>query len=112
MLVGDGRKLDGLNFAEGIAQCKDSFYGQHDPDSMPVYYELNSRWEAWRRGNVMCSEMESAALFILCAVRGARGGAIMSFKAMEDTVKVAIEAMRALIEADKPARAGGDFAHS
>ena len=24
----------------GVVQCKDSFYGQHDPDSMPVGYEL------------------------------------------------------------------------
>ena len=26
----------GYNFAEGISQTKDSFYGQHEPDSMPA----------------------------------------------------------------------------
>ena len=31
----------------GVVQSKDSFYGQHDPDSMPVSYELNQKWEAW-----------------------------------------------------------------
>ncbi len=98
----------GYNYIEGIAQCKDSFYGQHDPDSMPVAYELNSRWEAWRRGGVMCSEMESAALFILCAVRGARGGAIMSFKSMENTVDIAVEALKTLIEADKAKPVGAN----
>ena len=31
----------------GVVQCKDNFYGQHSPDSMPVADELNSKWKAW-----------------------------------------------------------------
>ena len=33
----------------GIVQCKDSFYGQHSPERMPVSYDLLNKWEAWKR---------------------------------------------------------------
>lgn len=47
----------------GVVQSKDSFYGQHSPLSMPVGYELENKWEAWKRMGCKASEMESAALF-------------------------------------------------
>ncbi len=59
----------------GVVQSKDSFYGQHDPDRMPVSYELRQRWEAWKRLGVLASEMESAALFCCAAALGVRCGA-------------------------------------
>ena len=31
----------------GVVQCKDSFYGQHEPQNMPVRYELEGKWAAW-----------------------------------------------------------------
>lgn len=58
----------------GVVQCKDSFYGQHDPDSMPAAAELKAKWTAWMRGGCLASEMESAALFIVSAARGVRAG--------------------------------------
>jgi uridine phosphorylase len=91
----------GLNYREGIAQCKDSFYGQHDPDSMPGAGRLKERWEAWRRGNVMCSEMETAALFVISSIRGCRAGAVMSFKNMEQTIDIACAALKQLIAEDR-----------
>lgn len=63
-----------LNYAEGISQSKDSFYGEIDPDCSPVSGLLKERWRAWQRGNVMCSEMECAALFIVSSIRGKRAG--------------------------------------
>lgn len=48
----------------GVVQCKDSFFGQHEPEVMPVGYELQNKWEAWLRMGCLASEMESAALFI------------------------------------------------
>ena len=33
----------------GVVECKDSFYGQHSPDSMPVGYELKNKREAWKK---------------------------------------------------------------
>ena len=58
----------------GVVQCKDSFYGQHDPGRMPVAQELLYKWEAWKRLGVLASEMESAALFCCAAALGVRCG--------------------------------------
>lgn len=92
----------GYNFAEGIAQSKDSFYGQHDPDSMPNSGRLHQRWEAWEKSGVMASEMETAALFIVSSIRGVRAGAIMAYGSMNDhTIELACDAVRILIERDK-----------
>lgn len=93
----------GYNFAEGITQSKDSFYGQHEPEAMPAEGRLKERWEAWRRGNVMSSEMESAAIFVISSIRGCRASSIMAYTDMRKTVEVACEALRTLIEQDRSA---------
>lgn len=91
----------GYNFIEGITQSKDSFYGQHEPERMPAEYRLKERWEAWRRGNVLTSEMESAAIFVISSIRGCRASSIMAYTEMTKTVEVACEAIKLLIERDK-----------
>ncbi len=73
----DEARALGLPHHIGIAQCKDSFYGQHDPGRMPVSYELLNKWQAWLRGGALCSEMETAALYTVCATLGARAGGVM-----------------------------------
>ena len=91
--------------------------GQHDPDVMPVSYELNQKWEAWKRLGVLASEMESAALFTIAARLGARCGSAffvvgnqereklgMDNPKLHDTepaIRVAIEGVRNLIAFDK-----------
>ncbi len=98
-------KAKGFHFAEGIAQCKDSFYGQHDPDSMPNSARLHERWEAWRKAGVMASEMETAALFVIASIRGVRAGAVMAYSSMNDeTIEMACDAIRILIQEDREAR--------
>ena len=100
----------------GIVQCKDSFYGQHAPERSPVYYELQQKWESWKRLGVKASEMESAALFVVASALGVRCGSCflavwnqereklgMSMPMTEDTsgaIRVGIEAMKRLIAAD------------
>ena len=68
-------KAGALPFHVGVVQCKDSFYGQHDPARMPVASALLEKWEAWKRLGVLASEMESAALFVAAAALGVRCGA-------------------------------------
>lgn len=101
----------------GVVQAKDSFYGQHSPESMPIAPELLYKWEAWKRGGCLASEMEGAALFIVGAARRLRTGAVfhcvwnqeiaksgMPKERKEDTscaIKTAIEAIRLLIAEDK-----------
>ena len=112
-----GAKAMGKPLHTGIVQCKDSFYGQHDPSASPVYYELKQKWESWKRLGVKASEMESAALFVVAAARGVRCGSCfhavwnqerekagMFMPMTEDTsgaIRVGIEAVKKLILADK-----------
>ena len=117
-LVEATKKL-GFPLHTGIVQCKDSFYGQHDPAASPVYYELQQKWESWKRLGVLAREMESAALFVVAAALGCRCGSCfhvvwnqereaagLDQKMSEDTsssVKVSVEALKLLIEADRKA---------
>jgi len=107
----------GLPLHTGVVQCKDSFYGQHNPEASPVYYELKAKWESWKRLGVKASEMESAALFVVAAALGCRSGSCfhviwnqereaagLDQKMSEDTsnsVKVAVEALKLLIQEDR-----------
>ena len=104
----------------GIVQCKDSFYGQHSPEASPVFYELKQKWESWKRLGVKASEMESAALFVVAAALGCRCGSCfhvvwnqereaagLDQKMSEDTtasVRVAVEALKLLIQEDRAAK--------
>ena len=117
-LVQATKSLD-LPLHTGIVQCKDSFYGQHDPAASPVYYELQQKWETWKRLGVKASEMESAALFVVAAALGCRCGSCfhvvwnqereaagLDQKMSEDTtssVRVSVEALKLLIEEDRKA---------
>ena len=93
-------KAKGLNYAEGISQSKDSFYGEVFPECSPVCARLKERWEAWRRGNVMCSEMECAALFVISSIRKCRASAIMNWGDMNETIQTACDAVKLLMETD------------
>ena len=104
----------------GVVQCKDAFYGQHQPETKPVSYELLNKWEAWKRLHTKASEMESAALFIVSSYLNTRAGSIflvvnnqervkqnLSNNVIEDTdraIKTAILALRNLIKKDRDNR--------
>jgi len=68
----------GANFHLGIVQCKDSFYGQHDPGRMPCGKELQDKWDMWLKAGCLASEMESAALYIVAQVLGVRAGCVLN----------------------------------
>ncbi len=110
-------KLLGLSYHVGVVQCKDSFYGQHSPESKPVSYELLNKWEAWKRLGCLASEMESAALFIVAASLGVRMGSCFLVLANQErekagldnpvvhdtdmAIRTAVEAIRGLIRKDQ-----------
>ena len=118
-LVRGTKKLD-TNYHVGIVQCKDSFYGQHSPETKPVNYELENKWEAWYRLGAKASEMESAALFVVASYLKIRAGSVflvvanqerakrnMENPIVHDTdaaIRAAIEGLRELIKADKENR--------
>jgi len=111
----------GVKYHTGICQSKDSFYGEVERTRMPMAQHLADRWNAWIAGGAACSEMESAALFIISSIHHKRAGGVMlvinesglAEAAAEDTtahmaefdadrvIKVAIEGLKLLIESDR-----------
>lgn len=101
----------------GVVQCKDAFYGQHSPESRAVSYELIGKWEAWKKMGCLASEMESAAIFILCSLLRCRAGSVFSVVANQErealgmhnpvvhdtsyASEIAVNAIRKLIEQDQ-----------
>lgn len=75
----------------GIVQCKDSFYGQHNPSRMPVNYELENKWEAWKRLGCLASEMESAALFVVASFLKVKVGSVFLTVANQEREKLGLE---------------------
>lgn len=100
----------------GVVQCKDSFYGQHSPETKPVSYDLLNKWDAWLKLGCLASEMESAALFVVASYLKVRVGSVflvianqerekagLENKQVHDTetaIEVAVQAIRNLIKAE------------
>ncbi len=110
-------KQKGCPFHTGVVQCKDSFYGQHEPETKPVSYELMNKWEAWKRLGCLASEMESAALFVVASYLHVRVGSCFLVVANQEreklglknpvihdtdmAIQVAVEAIRQMIREDQ-----------
>ena len=89
-LIAAAKSLE-QNYHVGVVQCKDSFYGQHSPETKPVSYELLNKWEAWKRLGCLASEMESAALFIVAASLRVRIGSCFLVLANQEREKAGLE---------------------
>lgn len=103
----------------GVVQCKDSFYGQHEPEVKPVSYELLPKWEAFVRCGALASEMESAALFVVASCLKVRCGTVLLTVANQErakaglpnpqahdtdlAIRTGVEALRRLIAQDREA---------
>lgn len=106
----------GTKYHVGVVQCKDSFFGQHEPEIMPVSYELTDKWQAWLRMGCLASEMESAALFIAGSFLRVRVGSCFLVVANQErekkglinrqahdtelAISTAVDAIRILIKED------------
>ena len=119
----EAAKEKGFIYHTGVVQSKDSFYGQHEPGTKPVSYELEAKWElinkweAWKRMGCLASEMESAALFIVAGKLRARMGSCLLVLANQEreklglenpvvhdtdmAIRVAVEAIRRMIKEDQ-----------
>ncbi len=115
----DAAKAAGRGYHVGVVECKDSFYGQQQPETMPVSYELQNKWQAWIAGGALASEMESAALYSVASCRRVRCGAVMfvlqnqerrrlglgeefaDHKDMDAAIIAAVDALKLLIEQDR-----------
>jgi uridine phosphorylase len=108
---------DGKRFHVGVVQSKDSFYGEVEPETMPVGDWLEKRWDSYIKSGCLTSEMEAATLFAVAMTRRVRAGAVLlaiwnverSKAGLPDTVTkdtekaitCAVGAVKRLIEWDK-----------
>jgi uridine phosphorylase len=102
----------------GIIRSVDALYSDLVPDQMPRSGELKEELAMWARAGVLGNEMESSTLFIVARIRGRRAGTLdlcvdelgageihhvdQSF--MDRMLKVAVDAIRRLIEKDRAAK--------
>lgn len=116
-IVNSAKELS-IPYVSGVVHCKDSFYGQHSPERMPVANRLTDDWNAWIAAGVVASEMESAALFVAASVLHVRCASVLNMiwnqerenkygiectpqLDMDAAVKTAIKALRSIIREDK-----------
>lgn len=111
----------GYPFETGVVHCKDSFYGQHSPQRMPIGAQLTANWNAWKAAGVLASEMESAALFVIAVTLQVRCATVLHMIWNQERtpdpmhteahhfdpdaeIRTAIAAMRRCIAADQAAQ--------
>lgn len=113
----EGAKLVKAPYHTGVVECKDSFYGQHRPETLPNGRDLLRKWDAWCKLGCKASEMESAALFIVASYLHVRCGTVLLTVANQErakqglenpvvhdtdlAIRCAIEAIKLLIKEDK-----------
>ena len=102
----------------GIVRSTDALYADLAPASMPLQALYGDRPDAmWARANVLCAEMEAAALFVVSSIRGLRAGCVLSVvnatgegeipsgaPPLDRLIATAIEALCVLIRRDGSGR--------
>lgn len=98
----------------GIIRAVDSLYSDLLPDTMPNGPGLRQELAMWARAGVVANDMESSTLFVVASVRRLRAGSLLLCvdevgageivhydpSYMERMLKVAIGAVRRLVERD------------
>ena len=106
----------GNRYHIGVVHCKDSFYGEVEPENSPVGYDIKQRWDSYVKCGCLTSEMESAAVYSVCTAHKARCGAVfvalwnverskrnLPDKITDDSsraIKCSVDAIKILIESD------------
>lgn len=115
-LVESARNLS-FPYHTGIVECKDAFYGQHRPETLPNGQDLLRKWDAWCKLGTKASEMESAALFTVASYLHVRIGTVLLTVANQEralqglpnpqvhdtdsAIRTAIEAIQILMREDE-----------
>jgi uridine phosphorylase len=96
----------------GIGHCKDAFFIE-DKD-IPIREEIDAKWNAWYRSNVISTSMESAALFVVSSIRRVRAGEVLATIGLtyddapiiakvgiDEAIRTAIQAVKILHQQDR-----------
>jgi uridine phosphorylase len=62
----------------GIVRSHDALYPDLHATSMPRREELEGALEVWHRARVLCNDMETSTIFVICALRNLRGGSVLT----------------------------------
>jgi uridine phosphorylase len=101
----------------GVIRSVDALYADLTPDRLPRPAELRAELEMWARAGVKANDMESSTMMVVSALRGRRSGVILLCvdelgageihhlepSAMDTLLRVAVDAVRRLIERDRAA---------
>jgi uridine phosphorylase len=112
----DAAKASGVPYHVGIIRSVDALYSDLMPDTMPRPH-LRDELEMWSRAGILSNDMETSTLFVVARMRKLRAGTInlcvdelgageihhLDPSYMERMLKVAIDAIRLLIERDRAA---------
>jgi uridine phosphorylase len=102
----------------GVIRSVDALYSDLVPDQMPRSTELKEELAMWSRAGVLGNEMESSTLFIVARIRRLRAGTLdlcvdevgageihhLDPSYMDRMLKVAVDAIRRLIEKDRASK--------
>jgi uridine phosphorylase len=112
----DAAKASAVPFHVGVIRSVDALYSDLLPDSMPRPH-LRDELEMWSRAGVLSNDMETSTLFVVARLRKLRAGTInlcvdelgageihhLDPSFMDRMLKVAVDAIRLLIERDRAA---------
>ena len=94
-----------ITYHAGVVQCKDSFFGQHEPEVMPVSYELENKWQAsaalFIAGSFLRVRVGSCFLVVANQERAKLGLSNAQVHDTELAIETAVDALRILIRDDK-----------
>jgi len=74
----ESARAQNLKYHTGVVHSKDNFYGQTEPDTMPISETLKSNWNSYIAAGCLASEMETAALYAVGLVRRVRVGCVLT----------------------------------
>jgi uridine phosphorylase len=113
----EAAEASGVPHHVGIIRSVDALYSDLKPESMPRLH-LRDELEMWSRAGVLSNDMETSTLFVVARLRKLRAGTInlcvdeisageihhLDPAYMDRMLKVAVDAVRRLIEHDSAAK--------
>src|SRR2546430_2642929 len=76
-MMGAARQADQRAHA-GIVRSHDALYPDLHAARMPRREELEGALTVWQRARVVCNDMETSTIFVICALRNLRGGSVLT----------------------------------
>ena len=62
----------------GIVRSHDALYADLHAGRMPRREELEDALKVWHRARVLCNDMESSTIFVICSIMGLRGASVLT----------------------------------